>query len=114
MIKAEGRVIAEKTIVCSSFLSKAMGLRFRSVSNDEAYVFPFKNPVRVLMDMWFVFSPLDVVFLDERKKVIEIKENFLPFSTYHSREKASFVVELKEGRVKEKNLKVKDLLEFSL
>ena len=46
--------------------------------------------------MFFVFFPIDILFLDKNKKIIEIKKNFRPFSFYKSREKAKYVVEIAE------------------
>ena len=38
--------------------------------------------------MFFVFFPIDVLFLDKNKKVVELKENFKPFSIYFPKNKA--------------------------
>ena len=49
---------------------------------------------RSSLHMFFVFFPIDVLFLDKDKKIIEIKRNFKPFSFYKSKEKAMYVVEI--------------------
>ena len=49
--------------------------------------------------MLFVFYPIDVIFLDEQKKVVEIKENFRPFRFYTPKKKARYVLELPKGSV---------------
>ena len=51
--------------------------------------------------MFFVFYPIDVLILDENKKVVEIKRNFKPFTVWNSKEKGKYVVEI--GRKEKEN-----------
>jgi len=89
--------------LCKSILSKAHGLMF---SKKKNLIFIFDEEQRIGLHMFFVFFPIDVLFLDENKKIIEIKENFKPFTFYRSTEKAKYVVEIatkkKEFKVGEK------------
>jgi uncharacterized protein len=75
-------VIAGKKKLLSSLFSKAKGLMFTSSSavRDKAMVLVFKKEKTVSLHMFFVFYPIDVIFLDQTKKVIEIKMNFKPFT----------------------------------
>lgn len=79
--------------ICKSLLSKARGLMF---SRKKNLVFVFGRPRRVSLHMFFVFFPIDVIFLDEDKKIIEIKRDLKPFRFYTSKEKAKYAVELSE------------------
>ena len=54
--------------------------------------------------MFFVFFPIDVLFLDKNKMIVETKKDFKPFTFYKSKEKAQYVVEL----VEEHNYKIGD------
>ena len=58
--------------------------------------------------MFFVFFPIDVLFLDEDKKVVEIKKKFEPFTLYNPKNKAKYVIELPQGAVKNTNTKIGD------
>jgi len=77
--------------VYNNLFSKALGLRFSSKRN---IAFVFDKEQKVVLDMWFVFFPIDVLFLDKDKRIIEIKKDFKPFSMYRSNNKVKYVVEL--------------------
>ncbi len=90
---------------CRSMLSKSIGLMF---SKPKNIVLEFKKPRQIGLHMLFVFYPIDVLFLDEDRRIVEIKENFKPFS---SREKAKYAVEIGKEK-KNKKFKVGDKLKF--
>jgi len=92
--------------ICRSLWSKARGLMF---SRKKNLVFVFEEEKRIGLHMFFVFFPIDVLFLDSKKKVVEIKRNFRPFSFYTSKEKAKYVVELSEKY----NFKLGDKVNFT-
>ena len=110
--KTKGTLITGNKKVLSSILSKATGLMFSRKILDIGYVFVFDISRRIDLHMFFVFFPIDVLFLDKQKKVVEIKESFMPFSIYISKNKASYVIELPKGSIKKTKTKVGDLLEF--
>ena len=62
--------------------------------------------------MFFVFYPIDVLFLDQNRVVIEIKENFAPFSFYNPKNKSKYVIELPKNIIKETNTQLGDKIEF--
>jgi len=112
LIKRRNDIIISDSRICNSVFCKAIGFRFRK-KPDYCLVFVFENPQKVLMDMWFVFYPIDVVLLDKEKKVIEIKENFLPFTFFASKKSAGFILEFNSGVVKKNNIMVGDVLDIS-
>jgi len=81
-------------------------------SRQKNLVFVLNEEKKESLHMWFVFFPIDVVFLSKDKKVIEIKENFMPFSLYFPKNKAKFILELVWGSVKEGKIKVGDKIKF--
>jgi uncharacterized protein len=84
------RVIAVDK-VCKSFLSKSLGLMF---SGKKTLLFVFSKPQQIALHNWFVFFPLTLVFLDEEKRVVEVKRRFMPFSLYSSKVAAQYVIEI--------------------
>jgi uncharacterized membrane protein (UPF0127 family) len=70
----------------------------------------FNRPTKISLHMFFVFFSIDVVGLDKRFKIIEIKESFKPFSIYKFKKKVDYVLEAEQGFVKSKNLKIGDYL----
>lgn len=77
---------------------------------QETLVFVFNKEKIVPLHMWFVFYPIDVIYLDADKRVVELKENFKSFSYYTPLKKAQYVLELEKGTIKKTKTKEKDLI----
>lgn len=100
MIKdSSGKVIVGKSRLCKDFFSKSIGLMFSLPKKDFGLIFAFKDERIIGLHMWFVFYPIDVVFLDRQKKVVDILENFRPFTFASSKTRAMYAVELPAGTV---------------
>ena len=54
----------------------------------------FDRERNISLHNFFVFYPLDVLLLNEKKEIVEIKRNFKPFTFWSSKEKGKYVVEL--------------------
>lgn len=83
---------------------------FRFKKPEKALVFIFRKERRADLHMLFVFFPIDALFLDKNKKIVDMKKNFKPFSYYSPKVKAYFVVELPKGILR--NTKVGDKIIF--
>lgn len=83
-------------------------------SKQRNLVFQFSKEERVPLHMWFVFYPIDVIYLNKQKKVVEIKEHFKPFTIYFPKNQAKYVLELPAGAVKKSKIAIADVLEFDL
>lgn len=110
--KTKNKVICTKTKILKTIIGKAIGLMFHRKIKDIAYVFVFDIPRKVDLHMFFVFFPIDLIFLDGNKKVIEIKENFKPFTLYYSKQEAHYVVELPNKKIKDAKIELGDLVDF--
>ncbi len=62
--------------------------------------------------MFFVIFPIDVLFLDKNRKVVDLKENFKPFTFYTPKAKAKYVIELPNGIIKKTNTRINDFYFF--
>ena len=113
--KTKKTVVAVDHSICGTILSKARGLMFRRQSFVEktSLVFVFDDYVRTSLHMFFVFFPIDVVFLDEKKNVVEIKEGFKPFSVYIPKKKFMYVIELPDEKIGMSKISVEDVLEWN-
>ncbi len=89
--KTTQQTISNEELRCNSFLSQMRGLMFRSKQN---LIMTFDKGKKVSLHMFFVFYPIDVLFLNEKKEIVEIKRNFKPFTFWNSKEKGKYVVEL--------------------
>jgi len=102
-------VIAGKHKMCNSLWGKARGLMFSPPRN---LIFSYPDERRVSLHMFFVFFPIDVAFLNSNKEIVEIKENFKPFTVHSPKNKAKYVVELNHGTIEQTGTTVGDRLEF--
>ena len=87
------------------------GLMFRpSMPADHGMLFDFKAPTKVMMWMKNTIIPLDMLFLDEHGKVIDIHENAKPYSTdvIAAAAPARYVIELNGGTVARLRIKPGD------
>jgi uncharacterized protein len=82
-------------VFLKSFFSKGIGLMFRKKIN-KPYIFIFNKEKIISLHMFFVFMPIDVLFLDKNKKVVE-KTTLKPFTIYTPKNKAKYVIELPKG-----------------
>lgn len=110
--KTTSKVLCKNKKILTSSFSKALGLMFSKKIKDTGYIFVFDKPKRIDLHMFFVFYGIDVLFLDENKKIIEIKEGFRPFTFYVSKNKAKYVVELPQEIIKKTKTKSGDIINF--
>ena len=95
--KTRGKTLANQAKISGSLLFKSLGLMFSRPLKDKGLVFVFNRDVKISLHMFFVFFTIDVLFLDKDRKVVEIKENFFPFSVYFPRNRYRYGVELPKG-----------------
>jgi uncharacterized protein len=107
--KTNNQILAKNHHIYSNIFSKARGLMF---SKQKNLIFPFDKEKLVPLHMYFVFFPIDVIFLNKNNKIVETKENFKPFSYYSPKCKAKFVIELKNGIIAKTNTKIGDYLTY--
>jgi uncharacterized membrane protein (UPF0127 family) len=108
--KSRKTTLSREHKLCKSKFSKARGLMFRL--NPKALVFVFEKEKIVALHMLFVFFPIDVLYLDKKKKVVEIKEKLMPFSFYTPKKKSSYVMELPAGTISRTGTETGDKISF--
>ena len=92
--ESKGSIVCMNSRIISSLIGQTLGLMFSSQKN---IIFVLKEEKRENIHNFFVFFPIDVLFLDNKKRVVEKKENFRPFHLYFGRNKARYILELKNG-----------------
>ncbi len=110
--KTRNKPLALHKGFCSNWLTKSIGLMFSKPRDNYGLIFLFKRYVKHSLHMFFVFYPIDVLFLDENKRVVGIKENLKPFRTYTPKAAYMYFIELSEGTVKKTGTKMHDLVVF--
>lgn len=88
---------------------KAKGLMF---SPPKTLVFEFRKEKKVPLHMLFVFFAIDVIYLDKRNKVVELKKGLRPFSFYTPQKKAKSVIELQQGTIEKSGTRAGDVIKF--
>ena len=113
-------VIAEKAEMAESFYQKGKGLMLRkSLPRNSALLMIFDKPGKHGIWMPFMRFPIDIVFLDSRKRVVGLHERARPISfrkktwkVYYPEKPAKYIIELPAGTVKRKGIAARDVLLF--
>ncbi len=107
--KTKNTSLSEAAMHYTTLVQKARGLMF---SKQKDILFSEKKERIIPIHMWFVFYPIDIVYLNKNKIVVEIKENLLPFTFYFPKNKAQYILELKKGSLAQSQTAIGDQLEF--
>ena len=107
----KNKILVANSTLCDDIFSKFMGLMF-SIKQKKSLIFQFKKEQKIYLHMLFVFYPIDVLFLDKNKIVVDRKENFKPFSFYISKKKALYAIELPSGTIKRTKTEIGDKIGF--
>jgi len=82
---------------------KFMGLMLRS--SPEPLLFVFDSAGRYGFHTFFMRFPIDFIFLDEHKRVVETRENVKPWRLVRPKAEAMYVLELAAGEARKSNIK---------
>jgi len=74
---------------------RTLGLMFRK---DGEMLFVFEENVRFVVWTPFMRFPIDVFFLNEKKKVVEVKRDLKPWRIYRPSKSYRYFFEAKEGK----------------
>ncbi len=112
--RTTGSIVAEDFELADSFLAKLCGLMFRKkIKKPILFVFENESRYRAAIHSFFVFFPFDAVFLDARKKIVDIRSRIPPFTLLIvPRAPSKFLLEMKAGEARTKKLKIGDRLEW--
>lgn len=109
--KTKGTIVAEDTSVCRTIWSQMRGLMF---SRKKNLFFIFKNEKAIILHMFFVFFPIDIIYLNKKMQVLDIKQA-RPFQPrILPSEKAKYIIELPLGNLKESLTEIGDILKTSV
>ncbi|MCL6096481.1 MAG: DUF192 domain-containing protein [Patescibacteria group bacterium] len=106
--KTKNKVISENFVYLKGFFSKSKGLIGKS--NFEAVIFTTRFGVHT----FGLKFPIDVLILDNERKIVFIKERLKPNRVFLWNPKYNLVIELRNGAVKKSKTEIGDLLEISL
>ena len=106
--------------VADTFMKKMVGLMYRErMGKAKGMLFPIAEPgvlasTITMMNMKF---SIDILWLDERKRVVDIVERAQPsssiFDSYKPKKPARYVLEIEAGAAKKLGIKEGDRVHFS-
>jgi len=97
------------------------GARYRdSIPPDRGLLFMYATPGYYMYWMYRVKIPLDMIWMDSSRRIVEIKENAPPCPatsdqrcpTYGGKQRSQFVLEMAAGMVSRYHLQVGQQLDF--
>ena len=99
MIKnvTKSKIIIKNHKVADTIFSRGLGLMFsKKVNFNYGLIFDLERETRIgaSIHMCFVFFPINIVFLDSKRRVVDIKLGLKPFRTITPKEKCRYVIEL--------------------
>lgn len=103
--KTKKNKIISRVKIADSFFLRFKGLMFEKKKRfDYALVFPLESKGRLeaSIHMLFMFFPIDVLWLDEQKRVVDKREALKPWILNATPKKAAkYIIELPQGKAKE-------------
>lgn len=108
--KSTGEYLIKESKWLNNFFTQGWGAMFKK-RLDCGLIFPFSKPTKnaASIHMFFVFTPLTVLWVNEEKVVVD-KVVAKPFRVYSPDQEAKYVVEL-PPEISNK-VKIGDYLEF--
>src|SRR3989338_7322397 len=94
--KTRNIIIAKQTKECTTILSQGIGLMFRT--RIVPLLFTLKRVQRITIHSFFMLKTIDVIFLDENKKVLETI-TLHPWTWHRPQEKTKYVIEVSTGTI---------------
>lgn len=110
--KSKEKILAHDAKICRSVLLKARGLMFYMKIKGFGLVFEFNLERKRSLHNFFVFFPIDVVFLNKDQEIVEIKERFKPFTMYFPKQKSKYIIELPAGIIANTGSQIGDVVNF--
>ena len=115
ILKSDGKAIASDVEFAKSLVSQTRGLMFRKkISDDYALVFVLAKPRLISIHMLFVRFPIDVLFLDENKRIVKTARLRPWTGLASSSEKIKYMIEMPEGSIQKNGLVVGERLTFDV
>ena len=95
MIKVNNKVIIKKKRVLTP-LKQGLGLMFfprKKFNFGLIFEREIESIVGSSIHMMFVFYPINILFLNSKKEIVDIKLNLKPFRFYSPKKKSKYIIE---------------------
>lgn len=114
-VKIGKRTIKAK--VADNFLTRARGLMFKKdIKENEGMVFVFKREFFPRFWMFGMRFPIDIIWIDSKKKIVDITSNAKPSlnlgKTYKPKKACKYVLESRKNF--SKDIELGELVDFEI
>lgn len=103
--------------VADNFLERSRGLMGReNLDDNHGMLLVYQN--NEILSVWMknMLIPLDIIFIDKNKRVVDIRENIQPCKKecpiYSSKTPAMYALEVNAGFVKSNGIEIGDAVKF--
>jgi len=115
-IESDNSTILMEVEIADELQEQIKGLMFRqNLDWNNGMLFVYESENRRSFWMKNTFIPLDMIFINNEFRIVDIKENTkpcleMPCPTYPSKEPAKYVLEVNAGFAQKNNIKIGDLV----
>ncbi|MBT4597121.1 MAG: DUF192 domain-containing protein [Candidatus Diapherotrites archaeon] len=103
MLKVGNKTLMKNVRTCKTSWQRMKGLMFEDKKKFNyalVFEFPKESKIGSSLHMIFVFFPIDVLFLNSKKEVVD-KTTLQPFNpNYTPKKAAKYVIEMPQGKAK--------------
>jgi uncharacterized protein len=114
MLKVNNKLLMKNVKLANTSWQRTKGLMFEDEKQFNyalVFDFPHESKIGTSLHMIFVFFPIDVLFLNKKKEVVD-KITLNPFTpNYTPKKAAKYVIEMPAG--KNKKVKLKDKISWT-
>ncbi|MDP3916659.1 MAG: DUF192 domain-containing protein [Nanoarchaeota archaeon] len=112
-IKNQKRKFSTDARIYSTVSSQIKGLMFtRKLKNNESILLKFKEEKNIPIHMFFVFYPIDAVWINKSGSIVHIARNIRPFTPLVNPRKRALAI-LETAKNITSNLKLGDKLHIN-
>jgi uncharacterized protein len=112
--ETKAKVLAKEVIVCDNIVSSMRGLMFRKeLQKGQSLLIDLHKDRNAGIHMFFVNFPIDVIWLNSEKRVVDTAEDVKPFTLKNPKKFARYIIELPKGILKEKPVSFRDRFTFN-
>jgi uncharacterized membrane protein (UPF0127 family) len=112
--KTRGTVVSEDAREARSFVSRVKGLMLTTKPQTLVLVNPHSDIEGASIHMWFMRQPIDVIWVNEKMKVVSTLESARPWALriFRPRLSSKYVIECPIGTIKKTKTEEGDTFSF--
>ena len=111
--ETRSKVLAKDVLVCDKLWSSMRGLMFKKeLAKGQALLIDLHKDKQASIHMFFVKFPIDVIWLNSEKFVVDTAHDVKPNTIVNPTKFARYVIELPKGTLNEKPVSFGDRFSF--